>query len=376
VVALARGNLERNPRRSASTASALMIGMALVGAAATVAASTESSVAGIVDETVHADLILRGAQGDIPAGAADAASQVPGIARFDRLDYGPAVVDGEYTYVSAAEPGFFPDTMSVTTVAGDLSSFDRGDALASTTAADTYGWTVGQSLTVTAVAPSADGTTGAREVRLGAIFESQGLGVGLMVPEDVLDATMPAQVRLLNTVFVTVADDADPAQVRAGLTEAVAPYLVVSVQDQEEFTASLTSQVQQMLSILYALLALSIVIAVLGIVNSLALSIMERTREIGLERAVGLGRLQLAGVTVVESVMTALFGTTFGLAIGVGVASALPTVYADQGLSELVIPWGELGGMLGLAVVVGVLAALWPAVRAARLPVLTSIASE
>jgi putative ABC transport system permease protein len=91
---------------------------------------------------------------------------------------------------------------------------------------------------------------------------------------------------------------------------------------------------------------------------------------------VGLGRLQLAGTVTVESVLTAVFGTVVGLVVGVALASALPSVYADDGLSELVIPWGNLAGMLGLAVVVGVLAALWPATRAARMRVLDAVSYE
>jgi putative ABC transport system permease protein len=130
------------------------------------------------------------------------------------------------------------------------------------------------------------------------------------------------------------------------------------------------------LVILYALLGLSVVIAVLGIVNTLALSVIERTREIGLLRAVGLGRLQLAGTVTVESVLTAVFGTVVGLVVGVALASTLPAVYADEGLSELVIPWGSLVGMLVLAVVVGILAALWPATRAARMKVLDAVSYE
>lgn len=376
VVALARGNVTRNPRRSANTASALMIGMALVGAAATLAASTESSVSGIVDESVKADFILRGATYEIPVGAVDAAETVPGVSRFDRFDYGPAVVDGTYTYLSGAEPGFFDEALTVTTIDGDVTSLDAGDAVASQDAAEANGWAVGDELTITSVVPGADGVAPSRTVTVGGIFTSQSLGVELLVPMDVLRDTVAAQSRIIDTVFVRVADGADPAQVRADLVKAVEPYYVVSVQDRAEFTASIVGQVKQILNVLYALLALSIVIAVLGIVNTLALSIMERTKEIGLERAVGLGRLQLAGVTVIESVLIALFGTVLGLGVGVGIAAVLPRVYQDSGLSELAIPWGQLMGMLVLSVIVGVLAALWPAIRAARLPVLESIATD
>ena len=131
-----------------------------------------------------------------------------------------------------------------------------------------------------------------------------------------------------------------------------------------------------MLAVLYALLGLSLVIAVLGIVNTLVLSVSERTREIGLMRAVGLGRAQVTGEIMCESVLTAVYGTVLGGAVGVLLAGALRSVLADPGLTELAIPWPQLMIMLAAAIVVGVLAALWPALRALRLPVLQAIATE
>jgi len=148
------------------------------------------------------------------------------------------------------------------------------------------------------------------------------------------------------------------------------------VLDANDFAAALAEQVNQILVILYALLGLSIVIAILGIVNTLALSVIERTREIGLMRAVGLGRLQLAGIITIESVLTAVFGTVVGVVVGVAVAAVMPTVFTDVGLTTLAIPWAQLAAMLVLAAVVGVLAALWPASRAARLQVLDAVASD
>ena len=181
---------------------------------------------------------------------------------------------------------------------------------------------------------------------------------------------------MIDTIALDAAPGVSQEDLRAAVTSAVAPYVVVSVQDRDEFVDQMAAQVDQLLVILYALLGLSLIIAVLGIVNTLALSVIERTREIGLLRAVGLGRMQLAGTVTVESVLTALFGTVVGLVVGVGLASVLPTVYADEGLDQLVVPWGGLATMVVLAVVVGVVAALWPAIRAARMRALEAIASE
>ncbi|MBU4337605.1 MAG: FtsX-like permease family protein, partial [Actinobacteria bacterium] len=206
--------------------------------------------------------------------------------------------------------------------------------------------------------------------------QSSALMGEVQAPPGILADLVAAQEVQTSTVLVTLAPGADASQVRTELIDLVKPYVVVSVMDSDEFVDSVASQVDQVLAILYALLGLSIVIAVLGIVNTLALSVVERTREIGLLRAVGLGRLQLAATVTVESVLTAVTGTLIGLAVGVGLAAALPQVYADQGLSVLSVPWADLVAMVALAVVVGVVAALWPGVRAARLKVLDAVSYE
>ena len=185
----------------------------------------------------------------------------------------------------------------------------------------------------------------------------------------------PTQITV-EDLLITAVPGVEPNALRADLTTVAAPYVVLSVLDSADFAAALADQVNQILVILYALLGLSIVIAILGIVNTMALSVIERTREIGLMRAVGLGRLQLAGIITIESVLTAVFGTVVGVVVGVAVAAAMPTVFADLGLTTLAIPWAQLTGMVALAAVVGVLAALWPATRAARLPVLDAVSSD
>ncbi len=208
------------------------------------------------------------------------------------------------------------------------------------------------------------------------MIDSRAIGTAVVLPEDVFRALVPEQQTFLSTAFVTFEPGADAGDVRDAVTAAVQPYVVVAVLDSEQYASQIAAQIDQVLVILYALLGLSVVIAVLGIVNTLALSVIERTREIGLLRAVGLGRLQLAGTVTIESVLTAVFGTVVGLGIGVALASAMPTVFADEGLATLVVPWASLAAMLALAVVVGVLAAVWPGARAARLPVLEAISYE
>lgn len=367
---LAQGNVVRNPRRAANTAGALTIGMALVGAASVIAATTQASVSGLVDQVVTADFVLTASFPDtVGTPVVEAVGALDGVQAVDALSYAALDVDGTTRSVAELDPGVVGRSLDLTAQEGDVAEALRdGELVVSRSTAQDAGWSVGDELTLT-------GTSGADTLRVGAVLDSSFLGDVVASPQ-VMAALVPAQQLQTSTVLVTMAPGADAGQVRSELVDAVKPYVVVSVLDAQEFVDQLASQVDQVLTILYALLGLSIVVAVLGIVNTLALSVVERTREIGLLRAVGLGRLQLSGTITVESVLTALCGTVIGLAVGVGVATALPSVYSEQGLSTLAIPWANLLLMLGLSVVVGVLAAVWPGVRAARLPVLDAIAYE
>lgn len=371
---LARGNVVRNPRRTANTAGALMIGMALVGAVSVIATSSQASVAGVVESQLHTDLVLQSATRDLPKGAiadVDALPEVGGTAAFA---FAPLEVssDGDGTgtqYVAGVRDDLFDRAIDATTIDGDLASLADGEAAVQQDPAEEQGWAVGDTLRIA-------GATGPRDVTIGAVFTTNVIGAPVVVGTDVLDALVPPEQQQVDLLAVDAAPGVGAEDLKDAVTAAVAPYVVVSVLTQDEFVSNIADQVNQVLVILYALLGLSVVIAVLGIVNTLALSVIERTREIGLLRAVGLGRLQLAGTVTVESVLTAVFGTVVGLVVGVALASALPSVYADDGLSELVIPWGNLAAMVGLAVVVGVLAALWPATRAARMRVLDAVSYE
>lgn len=374
---LARGNVVRNPRRTANTAGALMIGMALVGAASVIASSAQASIGTIVEKETNADLVLQSATGQIPAGALTDLRDVPGIAVDDELAFSPMAVtsagakaSGSDLYVVGVADGMLERSLRVETVDGDLASIAQGEAAVSKAAAKDKGWAVGDRVALT----TDDGA--AKDLTIGAVFDARALGAQVVVSDAVLGELVPADQQIVDTVFITAAAGVDPDDLHAAVADAVAPYVVVSVMDDEEFVSSLADQVNQLLVILYALLGLSIVIAVLGIINTLALSVIERTREIGLLRAVGLGRFQLAGTVTIESVLTAVFGTVVGLGVGVALASALPRVFADDGLSALVVPWGSLVTMLVLAVVVGVLASVWPAARAARMPVLDAVSYE
>ncbi|PFG37279.1 putative ABC transport system permease protein [Flavimobilis soli] len=374
---LARGNVVRNPRRTASTAGALMIGMVLVSASGVLAASTTASIGSVIESDLKADLIVQSMEGDLPRQAADAMAAAPSVDTLDVADYGVTFASGTTTpqFVFSAEPSLWERSIDVTVEDGELASFERGEALALKPAAKSNGWEVGDVVTLGAEQGVTTGA-GGTQVRIGAIIDSQAFGGAMFVPRDVYEQVVRPELSGIAVAFATAADGFTQDQLRADLVEIVKPYFVISVMDAEEMVNALADQVNMMLTVIYALLGLSVLIAVLGIVNTLALSIIERTREVALLRAVGLGRLQLSSMVAIESVLTALFGTILGVAVGVGIATALPAVFKDEGMTQLVVPWGTLGGMVVLAAVVGLVAAVWPSIRAARMPVLDGLAAE
>ncbi|WP_407341649.1 ABC transporter permease [Pengzhenrongella phosphoraccumulans] len=374
---LARGNVIRHPRRTANTAGALMIGMALVGAASVLAASATASTRSIVDDGWTSDFSIQSATGAVPIGAVADVRALDSVGAVDVLSYGPTMVAGpgetaspqDAMLVVGLPADAFGRSIKIDTVSGSLDTLADGQVAVQKDTSTERGWLLGDEVTFTSPA----GTTSAR---IGAIVDTAIIGTGIIASDELLAAVVEPAQTTVEDLLITAAPGTDPVALRADLVAAASPYVVLSVLDAEEFAAQLADQVNQILVILYALLGLSIVIAVLGIVNTLALSVIERTREIGLMRAVGLGRLQLAGIITIESVLTAVFGTVVGVVVGVSVAAAMPTVFTGIGLTTLAIPWAQLAGMVAMAAVVGVLAALWPASRAARLPVLDAVASD
>ncbi|MFH5821800.1 ABC transporter permease [Georgenia sp. AZ-5] len=371
---LARGNVTRNPRRTASTAGALMIGMALVGACAVLAESAQASTSAIVATESRADFWVQSATRAVPPQVATDIAAVPQVGRADTVTLGRVTLTGPDGASEAFRAAGLPadalgETIQVAVVDGDLGGLADGELAVARTAAVQHGWQVGDTFTV----PTADGP---REAPVTAVVESQLLAAPVVMDAGLFRAAVPANETSVLAVLVDGAPGVASEDLRAALDAVVEPYAVLTVQDAEELTSSLAEQVERAMVILYALLGLSVVIAVLGIVNTLALAVIERTREIGLMRAVGLGRLQLAATIVIESVLTAVYGTVLGVAVGVGLASALPSVFADQGLTELAIPWDLLAVMVLLSGVVGVVAAVLPAWRATSLPVLQAVADE
>ena len=366
---LARENAQRNPRRTAATASALMIGLALVTTFAILGASASDSIDRIVDDGLDADYVVSNAV-QVPFStsvAADVAA-VDGVAEVAAYRAGFGQVDGEDTFLAAFEPAPMLRAIGLRSVDGDLGSLEDGSVLVSEDRADADGLALGDTLELTLPA-------GSQELEVVGVYaDSQLVGATLVVAPETLEqgGVTPAD----NLVYVTREADADPEAVTAGLEEALSGLPTVTLKDQDAFAAEQRAPVDQLLAIVYALLGLAIVIAALGIVNTLALSVIERTREVGLLRAVGMSRRQLRTRVRLEAVAISVLGALLGVVLGLAFGGSLQRAIADQGIEVLTIPWVQLVLFVVAAGLVGVLAAVWPARRAARLDVLRAVTTE
>ena len=213
-------------------------------------------------------------------------------------------------------------------------------------------------------------------MKIGAILSNAAYRQYVMVNDELGDEMGDPSTMIVTQINVSAEPGTDLAALKKRLIDVVKPYYVISVMDREEYKSSLSSMIDQVLIILDALLALSIVIAIFGIVNTLALSVAERTKEIGLLRAIGTSRGQIRGMLGIEAAIISVFGTVLGMAVGVFAGAVIRLVYQNQGLEKLSIPWDELVVFLVLSIIVGLIASISPASRALKKPVLDAVASE
>ncbi len=376
---LAVRNAQRDRRRTAATAGALMIGLALVTMIGVLGSSSSKSVEQSIADIVRADFIV-GSSTFAPFSPeiGDVLEQVEGVELVSRLTLSAASLDeGEgpgsvevgptTSFATGVDPATVERAVALDVVAGDLAELGPGTVAVDEGTAEQRDLALGSSVRIT-------WPVGAREYQVVAIYVPSGPLTGAVVTRDELaDLGLPAQD---STLYVVAAPDVDPDALRASLDEAIAPYPIVTLQDQTELVAQIRGQVNQLLSLVYALLGLAVVIAVLGIVNTLLLSVLERTREIGLLRAVGIGRGQIRRVVRIEALLIALYGALLGIGLGLLFGVSIQRTLVDEGITALAIPWTLIGVVLVVSALVGVLAAIIPARRAANLDVLTAIATE
>ena len=215
-----------------------------------------------------------------------------------------------------------------------------------------------------------------KTIRIGAIVSNSVYRDNVMFNDDVAEQIGNKQTMFPMSLYVNAKSGTDTAAVKRNIKNAVKKYYTISVFDHDEYKSTMSTMIDQVLMILYALLALSIIIAIFGIVNTLALSVSERTKEIGLLRAIGTSRGQVRGMLGIEAAIISVFGTVMGLVVGVSAGVVIRAVYASKGLETLAVPWTQLLIFLVLSIVVGLISSISPASRALRQPVLDAVASE
>ena len=388
---LAATNSQRNPRRTAATAFALTLGLALVSSLGMLGATMKESVASQIDSGAHMDLVLQSAQRafPIPNEAVDEVKQLDGVKDVVRDSYTTAqIVEKEKAVdvqkalsetngmttggFNASVLGSDPSSIfDIETASGnlDLSKADDGFLLPES-AAKQMNLKVGDVRTV--VTP-----LGAKEAKLVGIFKDNNFYQGPVISEKLIDS-ISKDPRMKYTLMAYVFYDkgVNASQMRSTIDDTVGNFLVVKVLTMDELKDESAAQVNQMLAIIYGLLGLAIIIAILGIINTLALSVIERRQEIGMLRAVGMQRSQVRTMIILESVQISVFGAVIGLLTGLGLGWCFVRMLADDGLDKIVTPWGTLLIVLAASAVVGVLAALWPAFKASRAKPLDAITDE
>jgi putative ABC transport system permease protein len=375
---LARENAQRNPSRTAITAAALMIGLALVAFVTVFAAGLKSTVAQVVDENFAGGLVIQNSDGfsPIPDGAAEAARKVPGV------ELVATIRGAQARLIEAGRPGGTVKVNAPTRDIGQVVSIEwkqggpaalrrlrDGEAIVSDDFASSHGLQLGDSfrlLTQTRARP---------RLRVVGEFNSKlGIFGSVLVSQRTMAREFDQTEDLFD--FVKVVPGADEAKVQALLTAgAERLFPVTEVLNQGELKESREEQINQLVGLVYALLAFAIVISLFGIGNTLALSIHERRRELGMLRAIGMSRRQVRTMIRYEAVITALIGAILGMALGIVFATLIAQPLKSEGFT-LSYPIGSLAALLVFAAVIGVLAAIVPARRASRLNVLESLQYE
>lgn len=360
---LAANNIRREPRRSANTAAALMIGVMLLALVATFTASFKDTFTSQF-KTTTADLFVVPTSGPIPQGALDVISGTEGVANVVRMGQTKVTIDGaDYvvTYVDAAHASELFDFPTDR----PLSKLDGGVFIDPTIQA--LGYKVGDQVTLKSL-------TGTETLTVTGLYASKGDQAFLVDwPQGQALVSEPAIVEALVGFKAGANADTTTAAVKDALAT---NFPLVQPQSPASLTKLFNQGIDTFLGFISAMLGAALIIAILGVANTLLLSVTERTREIGLLRAVGIKRSAVWGMITLESVVMALFGTILGIILGVGLGAALVHSLSSYGIDRPVVPWVLIGVYTVLSLVAGVLAAIWPAYRASRLDILKAIAAD
>jgi putative ABC transport system permease protein len=368
---IARENAMRNPKRTAASASALMIGVGLVCFITIFVSSTKASINRSVDRAFTGDIVLDsggGFFGGVDPGLAGKLGTLPEVAAASGLRQGLAQVDGKSILLQAADPNTVFGIMKVDPLQGSTADLGPDAIAVYKNVARDKGWAVGSRV------PVVFAKTGHRTLRVALIYGENAQAGNYLLGLPAYQANYASQ--LDSKVLVKQAPGVSTATAVAAVKRVAQAYPGVKVLDRAQYKSEQTKPFDRLLALVYALLGLAIIIALLGITNTLALSITERVRELGLLRAVGMTRSQLRSAIRWESVIIALQGTALGIVIGVFFGWALVRALHDQGITVFRLPLTNLAIVVVLASLAGIIAAVPPSRHAAKLDVLRAVVSE
>ncbi len=371
---LARENSRRRPRRTAATASALMIGVAVVSVVAILASSLKQSITeqitenfGTVDFQIQASAFADPTQVGVSPAVSEQIAELPEVAVVSPMSFGFwKNEDGSERQLISVDPATLDAVFVAAVQPGSVPALTDGGVLLQVDTAEALGVAAGD--TITMEFP----LTGVEQVEVDGTFLGEGLAAYL-VSNDFFDTRFSNKLDFM--VFVNLADGVEAASGRASIETVLADFPNVDLSDQAEFIESQKSAIDVLLVVINALLFLAILIALLGIANTLALSIFERKRELGLLRAVGMTRRQVRRMIRWEAVITALYGALLGLVLGIALGWAVVAALEDEGLT-FGFPFQLLTTYVIAAAVGGVVASIWPSFRGAKTNVLEAISYE
>jgi putative ABC transport system permease protein len=371
---LAKENTVRNPKRTSATAAALMIGVGLVGLIAIAAASVSGSIDQAIDDSFTGDFVIDSGTfgfGGLSPTLADELNELPEVESASGVRLGVGRIGGFGEAILGLDPTTAFETLDVGIVAGAPEDLDENGIAVKDDRATRDGLQIGDPVPVTFA------ETGDQELEVAMIFADED---GLVQPAQYLIGHPAYEENFADQfdlqVFVNIPEGTSIDEARTAIDGVAEGYPNAEVQDIEEFKQAQRDQINQFVAVIYVLLMLAVVIALFGIGNTLALSIIERTRELGLLRAVGMTQRQLRTTVRWEAVMTSIFGTLLGLAIGLFFGWAIVEALKDEGLNAFVVPVGQLVVIVLIAGLAGVLAAILPARRASRLNILEAISDD
>jgi putative ABC transport system permease protein len=368
---LARQNAMRNPKRTARTAAALVVGVALVAAITVFAASIKSSIRSIIGKQFTGDFVVATKTfgfGGLPSSLSLDLSKVDGVAAAAGVQIGGARIDGEDQGITVIDPKAAVQVFDLGLEAGTIEGLDDSGILLSKDRSESTGLGVGDTLTVQFL----DGST--HELTVQGIYAKEELAGPFSITSSLYEST--GADMYVFSIFLKMDGGASADAVEAGLTAALEPYPMADLQSRQGYIDAQAASIDSFVNLIYGLLALAVIIAVFGIANTLSLSVYERTRELGLLRAVGATRGQVRAMIRWESVITALLGAVQGIVVGCLLGWATVLALKDQGFKEFTLPVPTLAVVLAIAILCGVIAATRPARRASRLDVLEAIHSE